>query len=435
MSDAQPNPQQQPSADPVPPVPDHRKDLELRLEAMREKNRKLRAQLDIQHTKNDELHASLVASSVSVEMEEEHISNHLLRRLDALRKDKHQLDAQLLHEEKQKEEKEQLLEKLKKNRVALERHLRQEEVEIAEKLQKQLHHTQVQRMELQSKVTAESATLQQLHDCIRSLRDGCRPSPALSPAKQPVPPPLTMHLESSTTAGTAHSDPNEGSSGTDGLMMAPLSGSTTSVLRSTGAIGDTADASPLACRSPSTTSVVAASRDGGNAVTTPLGCSGYSEGTPLSSRRSFTADNGMLRLLESEIQVAESLRRDAERRVKEYGERVAKLKTEIADAEGTREAQRATADSLRAELVRTTSAVSEIHANQEVAAEWTLDREVLGGGIGAYHPRSSSLCSTVSSHSLAAMPETHIAFSEAAALYVPKVLHAVHQPSLAHPPV
>ncbi|CUG87723.1 Hypothetical protein, putative [Bodo saltans] len=411
-------------------APPQRKDLELRLEAMREKNRKLRAQLDIQHTKNDELHASLVASSVSVEMEEEHISNCLLRRLESLRKDKDQLDAQLLQEEKHKEEKEHLLQKLKKNRVALERHLRLEEVEIADKLQKQLHHTQLQRMELQSKVTAESATLQQLHDCIQSLRDGCRPSPALSPAKQPPPPPLSMHLGGSMTC---HSDPQEGSSGTDGLMIAPLSCSTTlSVLRaSTGGVGDTAmDASPLGCRSPSTVSAVAGgSREGGNTVTTPLGGSMYSEGTPLSSRRSFTADNGMLRLLESEIQVAESLRRDAERRVKEYGERVTKLKHEIADAESTREAQRATSDSMRAELLRTTSAVSEIHANQEVAAEWTLDREVLIGG--AHHPRSSSLCSTVSSHSLAAMPEMITASDSTAALYVPKVLHAVHHP--AHP--
>lgn len=416
----------------LPPVVSSRQALELRLEATRERNRKLRAQLDMQSVKNSELQASLVASSVAAEVEEEHISNSLLRRLDSLRKDKDHLDAQLQQEERRKEEQEMLLSRLKNNRVALERHLRQEEVEIADKLQKQLHHTHLQRLELQSKVTAESATLQQLHDCIRSLRDGFHPSPALSPAKQPPPPLSSVHLGGSMTC---HSDPQE-ATGADGLI-APLSCSTTSALRASGAaegVGETADASPLANRSPSTTSASASgAREGGNAVTTPLGGStSYSEGTPLTYRRSFTADNGMLRLLESEIQVAESLRKDAERRVREHGERVAKLKEDILDAERAREAQRTSVDQMRAELVRTTSAVSELHANQEVALEWNLDRELLGGGgpSGHHHYRSSSVCSTVSSHSLAAIPEMLPVPSDA--LFAPKVLHAVHQP-LARP--
>lgn len=383
-----------------------RRALELRLEAMQERNRKLRAQLDIQHTKNEELHAALVESSVVAEVEEEHISNGLLRRLESLRKDKDQLDAQLQKEEKQKGEKEQLLLRLKKNRTALERHLRQEEVEIAEKLQRQLNHTQAQRIELQSKVMAESATLQQLHDCIRSLRDGCRPSPSLSPAKAQAPqlPPL------------GGSDQQE-HSGADAAMTTVLSSSTCSALRSSAMVGETADTSPMmACRSPSVASAAATVHT--DAVT-PLGGSTYSEGTPLSSRRAFTGDNGMLRLLESEIQVADNLRRDAERRVEEYAQRVAVLQAEILEAERDREAQRASAELMKAELIRTTSTVSEMHANQEVAAEWTMDREILGGC--AHHPRSSSLCSTISSHT-----------SAAAIVEVPLEFNVPHAPTVLH---
>lgn len=347
-----------------------RQELEQQIAALQERNRKLTAQVQLQDSRNKELQSRLQSAVVSTELEEEHIANGLIRRLDSMQKEKDELARQLRDEERKKLDQEALLARLKKSRISLERHLKQEDAEIREKLQHQLAHVQQQRIDMQAKVQAESATLQQLHQCVRSLRDVTPNSPAVSPAKPPA------GAIGSTTA---------------------LEGSSSSAppLFSCGAAPVTSD--DELSRSPSRSAVTSGDRN-----TTPLGiASADGRLTPSFpgkvERRSFAGDNNMVRILEAEIAVAEALHKETRERLSDYQRRISQLQAQVHEAEAEREAQRHSLEGAREEYNRTAETLHELTANQEVLAEWTVDRELLqaAGPI-----RSSSACSSMSTRTV-----------------------------------
>lgn len=306
-----------------------------KLEEQQERHRRLRAKVELQEARRAEMQVHIKETLVVAEQEEEAITNHLLRRLDSLYRERTSLATQLSDEETIKQQQEQKLLQLKKSRMAMESELRQEETTIRERLERQLRSLQSQREFITEKTAEEATTLRQLRDCVERLQ-----REATCAALQ-----------------TSPSSTDRGGTPSRGLAEADS------------AIGS------VECSS-----------------------SNHRSDTPQSSLTSTTLnDPTMTHCLESEIAVVEALRDEAATRAASYSQRVVELKKSIAEAERTCEAQRVALDAVRHELSCTTNAANELHANNEVIAEWMMDREMFGHTA---HLRSSSVCSNASTRTV-----------------------------------
>ncbi|RNF15353.1 uncharacterized protein Tco025E_05594 [Trypanosoma conorhini] len=120
----------------------------------------------------------------TAEKEGESIVNHLTRRLNAVQHKKEQLEAQLRSEEARKAEQEQKLLTLKLSSYKLSRRVQHEEEEALKKLTDQLQQLQVQRQGLESLLSEQSSSLQQLQELVEGLQTstGCSPDPSLAHA-------------------------------------------------------------------------------------------------------------------------------------------------------------------------------------------------------------------------------------------------------------
>lgn len=345
------------SESPPPPPPpsssssssttDARAALLAKLEEQQERNRHLRARMELQEAKRAELQLHVRETVVVAEQEEEAITNNLLRRLDSLHRERTTLATQLTDEERVKQEQESKLSQLKKNRSAIEGQLRSEETVIRERLERQLRSLQSQRQFIVEKTKEEATTLKQLRDCVERLQqEACslNPSSPLSP-----PPPLAPLL---------YSDDSE-LGGSKSLLTAAADGSG---LAATGGSGGSTTKSPHS-----------------------------------HSRGGVVNDPSMMHCLESEIAVVEALRDEAVQRAATNQQRVAELEQQIAAAERACEEQHALLDAVRSELSAATAAANELHANNEVIAEWMMDREMFAH---TGHLRSSSVCSNASTRTV-----------------------------------
>jgi chromosome segregation ATPase len=105
----------------------------------------------------------------------------------------------------------------------------------------------------------------------------------------------------------------------------------------------------------------------------------------------LASDLSMAAALEKQIAAVEFLQQEACESVLSYQSRHEELTNRILEAETLREEQRASVESIRQELTKTTMAVHEMCANSEVASEYYTDREILS------HRRSPSVSSTATS--------------------------------------
>lgn len=324
-----------------------RHELEQQLLALQERNRKLHCEVQLHESRNFELKRKLRTATAATDLEEEHISNGLLRRLDSMNRERDALARLLEEEERRKGEQEEAWRKLQRNRASLEAHLKSEDAEIREKLERQLAFVQRSRMAMESQVEAESETLHQLQECIRSFRESSTSST-----------PTAAHQHSGLEADV---NLNRSSMG-----EATPSRKESRSASTTAAVGypQRATLSPSPSSSPPT--------DGVSTV--------------------IPRDSGMLRVLEVEIKKAEGLHHETVERLAAYQKRIAELQEQVALAEAERDHQRRSVEKLQQELRETSSEVREISANQLLLSEWLIDRELLGSHHGGV--RSSSACSS-----------------------------------------
>jgi hypothetical protein len=149
---------------------DERAGLEQRLETLQAKHRALHAESSRNAEKIRGIEVQLVRAAEAVEREEDQLANSLLRRIDAVRRDKEALLRDLRDEESLKVERERKLARLKTTSKSLMGVLKAEEDCLRHKLLAQLGAAQQRRQLLEKKVQCESATLQELTAAVENLR-------------------------------------------------------------------------------------------------------------------------------------------------------------------------------------------------------------------------------------------------------------------------
>eukprot|EP00331_Platyophrya_macrostoma_P004319 CAMPEP_0176423562 /NCGR_PEP_ID=MMETSP0127-20121128/10352_1 /TAXON_ID=938130 /ORGANISM="Platyophrya macrostoma, Strain WH" /LENGTH=360 /DNA_ID=CAMNT_0017804525 /DNA_START=16 /DNA_END=1095 /DNA_ORIENTATION=- len=339
----------------------NRHELELQLLALQERNRKLHSEVQLQESRNSELKRKLRTVAAATDMEEEQISNGLLKRLDSMNRERDSLARLLLEEERRKAEQEAAWRQLQRNRASLEAHLRSEDVEMREKLERQLAFVQRSRQALENQVKDESETLQQLQECIRSFRESSTSTPTCN-TNPPIETEFTLRAGNST----------------------PRCKDTTSRSLSTASVTATPPLSACSNTQPAPSLPVPLS----SPSLTP---SSSMTTAPLPAVVSTPRDSGMLRILEAEIKKAEDLHHETVERLVGYQTRIAELQDQVAQAEAERDVQRRSVETLQHELRETVSEVREINANQLVLSEWMIDQKLLGSHGTV---RSSSACSS-----------------------------------------
>jgi len=371
------------------------------------------------------------------EVEEDRLSNMLLRRADALRHQHQSLLAHLSAEERQVRELDKKFKRMATENSELEQTLLAEEEHIVERLRQQIAMVDRQKKEIAEKLTLElgdvAAHVERLQlappvvpgqaESVASPSSAQETSPKhVDPTADAAPksdpgvssPSRTIPLVSPggpepaappTAARLSQPYPQRG---TPSGAATPLGHSITSAMAAAGLAGSVAGytGSPA----PSANSSVV--------LRTPLGLGALSggdagwprqatgAGTPpapvgslpppqqqqqrqaserspsasssvsVSQGRNLAQDYSMVKLLQQEIDRVASLDADLAARNAAYKERIANLESRVDRAKLEWEKQRAQADRLRQELSRTKSLTRELVANHELLVEWQAEREI-----------------------------------------------------------
>ncbi|CAG9569988.1 conserved hypothetical protein [Leishmania major strain Friedlin] len=281
-----------------------------------------------------------------LERRQESIANMLLRRLEATKRRRSKLVAHLRSVEAEKTSQETKLRNTTQNINELSKHLKQEEQEIANRLQRRLERLHAQRKQLDHALEEQTNSLQQLEQLVQEVEE------------------------------MDQSDAAEASAGGVAAQSAALTSALSAALASSASSPSSGIFVPVHERSSSRMSAAS------------------------STTATTTADvaydpTSMIRYLEEEIAAAESLRTEALSKAEKYVATCERLERRLAREKQKRAEQHSRTQELRQQLQDASTAVNEKEAEQALTMEMEVDRHLNSSRFGGdLISSASSTCAT-----------------------------------------
>lgn len=292
------------------------------------------------------LQEGIRANYADLERRQESIANMLLRRLEATKRRRSKLVAHLRSVEAEKASQEIKLRNTTQSINELSKHLKLEEQEIANRLQRRLERLHAQRKQLDQALEEQTNSLQQLEQLVQEVEemdqsDAAETSSAcLATQSATLTPALPPALASSATA-------------TSSTIFAPVHERSSS--RMSAASSTTATTTADVAYDPT----------------------------------------GMIRYLEEEIAAAESLRTEALSKAEKYVATRERLERRLAREKQKRAEQHSRTQAIRQQLQDASTAVNEKEAAQALTMEMEVDRHLNSSRFGGdFISSASSTCAT-----------------------------------------
>ncbi|TPP46661.1 hypothetical protein CGC21_23840 [Leishmania donovani] len=292
------------------------------------------------------LQEGMRANYADLERRQESIANMLLRRLEATKRRRSKLVAHLCSVEAEKASQETKLRNTTQNIKELSKHLKQEEQEIANRLQRRLERLHAQRKQLDHALEEQTNSLQQLEQLVQEVEE------------------MDQSDSAETSAGCLAT---QSATATPALPAAPASSATATT---------SGICVPVHERSSSRMSAAS------------------------STTATTTADvaydpTAMIRYLEEEIAAAESLRTEALSKAEKYVATRERLERRLAREKQKRAEQHSRTQELRQQLQDASTAVNEKEAAQALTMEMEVDRHLSSSRFGGdLISSASSTCAT-----------------------------------------
>ncbi|KAG5485604.1 hypothetical protein LSCM4_06560 [Leishmania orientalis] len=332
-----------------------REQLEERVEQMRAANVVLRTAVLRLRESLATLQEGMRTNYVDLERRQENIANVLLRRLEATKRRRSKLVAHLRAVEAEKASQEKKLGNITQSINDLSKHLKQEEQEIANRLQHRLERLHAQREQLDHALEEQTNSLQQLEQLVQEVEE----------------------MDQSDAVQTSVSCPGSHAAAAPPAHPASLA---SGIIAATSGI-----LAPAHERSSSRVSVASST-------------------TATTTAEVAYDPTAMIRYLEEEIIAAEGLRTEALCKAEKYFATRERLERRLAREREKRAEQQSRTQELRKQLQDASTAVNERETARELAIEREVERHLNSSRLGGdLISSASSTCVTPQLRALSAV--------------------------------
>ena len=365
--------------------------LEARLAALRNQRARLRTDARKRDGMIDRLEKNLRATVQSTDVEEDKLTNTMLRRLDTANRTHESLQQHLTDEESSRAEMARKLESVATQNAQLKQQLRKEEDEISGRLQRQLSAVAAQKQELNSKLVVETEVAPHISEHLKRLLLSATEDLAASDRQASglgssvsVPTMSEVSLATSANAGDSVSlmtsgavspavapTPTQGApSAVASLTVAPPAIAFGAVEPPAGALSVPLPGVPFAAASPTGATAASSTTPDVASRSRAMSVSARSQGSDLAD------DDQYVSLLAEEIDRLRGFHDELVQRGLQYQAEQSLLKGQLADAQKRAEAEAARAAAVQQALLEAETKKRDLAVTTEVIMEVSAERRL-----------------------------------------------------------